>query len=103
MRKKISETPNSKRAYYFGLISLILFFVQGILRYLKTVNDRNTLEAKLPDFLLWTTLLMLLFTASFCIISAIRSFKEERTPKSVLGWVLAIGCLAFLIFVVISL
>jgi len=103
MRKKISETPNSKRAYYFGLVSLILFFVQGVLKWSKTISTQNPSKAKLPDFLLWTAILMLLFTASFCIISAIRSFKEERTPKSVLGWVLAIGCLAFLIFVVISL
>jgi len=103
MPRKISDTPNSDRAYYFGLISLVLFFVQGVLKWSRAIKDQNNAEAMLPDFLLWTAILMLLFTASFCIISAIRSFKEERTLKSVLGWVLAIGCLAFLIFVVISL
>jgi len=99
MPGKISKTPNSKKAYYFGLVSLILFGVQGALKWSKAVNAHNSTKAKLPDFLLWTTLLLLLFTASLCIINGIRSIKEQTNLKKMVGLILAIGSIAYIIFI----
>ena len=97
MRHKNSDTPFSHKAYYFGLISLVLFFVQGILKYTKTMSDRNAEIAKLPDFLLWLTLLVLLFTSLLCIFNAVRGIKETKTFKGIMGTLLAIGSLIFLL------
>ena len=103
MRRKIGETPNSNRAYYFGLISLVLFFVQGILKYTKTVSDRNAEGSTLPDFLLWITLILLLFKAFLCILNGVRSSREKRTFKGVMGWIFGVSALVFLISVAFSL
>lgn len=102
VRTQNTATPYSNRAYYFGLISLVLYFVQNVLQWTKMINDRNNQEGKLPDFLLWITLLVLLFSCVATIYNALRSIKERKTFKGIVGFILAIACFLFVVFMIIG-
>jgi len=101
MRRRLQENQYSKQAYFFGITSLILFLVQGALRWTKMVSDSNS-DHNLPSFLAWVTLLLLFFTSVACIINAIRSRSETKNFKQMAGAVLAIGSLIFIIKVIID-
>ena len=102
MRHQQSETSFSKRAYYFGLISLVLYGVQAILKWTMSINDQQE-EGKLPMFLLWICLFVLLFTATTTIYNALRSIKEPKTFKGIIGWVLGLVSVLFLIHMFVAL
>ena len=103
MRQRQSDAPFSIKAYYFGLISLVLYLTQATLQWVKHINDRNAPEAKLPDFLLWICLFVLFFTSILCMYYTARGAKERSTFKGTIGRLLAIACAFFLIKVGLSL
>ncbi len=85
MRRLDTTSTYSKRAYFFGIITLICFFIENGLVSLQTMTATT-----IPRSLSWTITILYFLTGAFTIFNSIKGIKEPNTFKKLIGLGIAI-------------
>lgn len=92
--RRVDATMYSSRAYYFGVLSLILLFVERGLSWTLTVPGN-----RLPTSLGWISLILALVSTGLCVFNAVKGRKEPASVKKGISWLLAFIVVLFVIYV----
>ena len=94
MRRADTTSMYTSRAYYFGVLSLILLFVERGLSWTLTVS-----ENRLPSSLVWISLILASVSTSLCVFNAVKGRKEPASVKKGITWLLVFIVVLFVIYV----
>lgn len=94
MRRSETASRYSQRAYYFGVLSLVLLFTERGIAWTLTVPGN-----RLPTSLVWLTLCLAVISASLCTTYAIKGRKEPSSVKKGISRLLAFIVILFMVYV----
>lgn len=94
MRRVDTTSMYSSRAYYFGILSLILLFVERGLSWTLTVAGN-----RLPSSLEWISLILALISIGLSVFNLVKGRKEPASVKKGISWLLAFIVVLFVIYV----